>query len=179
MDRRVILTGVAVVAATPFVLRTSAFAAMIDPKAAKTEADFRNGVIGPAELSLATSKIAVEKATNEHAKIFAGYELAEAIAVTEVLRDLGTAVPAMDEKAMATLSKIQSATSTEFDIAYIQAQLENHQYLRDLAEGFLANSSASNKDMAEMHGRHLATLSHAVFVEHVDITSRILAELQG
>lgn len=179
MDRRVILTGMAVAAASPFVLRTAAFAAMIEPKMAKTEADFRNGLIGPAELSLATSKLAVEKATNEHARIFAGYELAEAMAVTEVLRDLGTAVPAMDEKAMATLTKIQSATGAEFDMAYIQAQLENHEYLRDLAEGFLANSSASNKDMAEMHGRHLATLSHAVFKEHVDITSRILTELKG
>lgn len=177
MERRTILTGMAVTAVAPLIFRGSAFAAMIDPKSAKTEADFRNGVIGPAELSLATSKIAVEKATNEHAKIFAGYELAEAIAVTKVLRELGTAVPEMDEKAKATLSKIESASGAEFDIAYIQAQLENHEYLRDLAEGFLANSS--NDDVAEMHGRHLATLSHAVFVEHVDITSRILSELKG
>lgn len=179
MERRTILTGMAMTVAAPLIFRTSAFAAMIDPKTAKTEADFRNGVIGPAELSLATSKIAVDKATNEHAKIFAGYELAEAIAVTDVLRDLGTAVPEMDEKAKATLAKIQSASGDEFDMAYIQAQLENHEYLRDLAEGFLANSSPSNKDMAEMHGRHLATLSHAVFVEHVDITTRILAELKA
>ncbi|SEP81880.1 putative membrane protein [Devosia sp. YR412] len=179
MDRRVILTGVAMTIASPLILRTAAFAAMIDPSAAKTEADFRNGVIGPAELSLATSKIAVEKATNEHAKIFAGYELAEAMAVTEVLRDLGTEVPEMDEKAKATLAKIEAASGADFDIAYIQAQLENHEYLRDLAEGFLANSSADNTDMAEMHGRHLATLSHAVFKEHVDITTRILAELKA
>lgn len=178
MERRVVLTGLALAAAAPFIL-SPVSAAMIDPKMAKTEADFRNGVVGPAMLSLATSKIAVEKATNEHAKIFAGYELTEAIAVTTVLKDLGTQEPGMDEKAAATLEMIQSATGAEFDIAYIQAQKENHEYLRDLAEGYLANSDPANADPAEAQGRHLATLSLAVFKEHVDITTRILAELQA
>lgn len=177
MDRRIILTGLAVTLTAPLIMRNTAFAAMVDPKSVMTEADFRNGVIGPAMLSLETSKIAVEKATNERAKIFAGYELGEAIAVTSVLKDLGTEAPPMDDMAKATLEKIQAASGAEFDEAYIQAQLENHVYLRDLAEGFLANSKSD--EMPEKHGRHLATLSHAVFVEHVDITGRILAELQG
>src|ERR1700761_746460 len=55
---------------------------------AANEKDFRMGVIGPAELSLATSQIAVNKATNKNAKEVAGFELTEAIAVTGVLKDL-------------------------------------------------------------------------------------------
>lgn len=99
------------------------------------------------------------RATNEHAKIFAGYELTEAIAVTTVLKDLGTAEPPINNKGKAMLEKIQPATGKEFDLAYIQAQKENHEYLRDLAEGYLANSDANKADPAEAHGRHLATLT--------------------
>ncbi len=146
------------------------------PQAAN-EKEFRQGVIGPAELSLATSQIAVSKATNRNAKEFAGFELEEAIAVTTVLKDLATPVPPMDAKAQATLDKIKTTPAgLAFDKTYIQAQLENHEFLRDLAMDYLKNA-AGKTDTAESHGRHLATLSLAVFKEHVAITKRILSEL--
>lgn len=141
-----------------------------------TEKDFRNGVIGPAELSRVTSELGVEKATNKNAHEFAGFELTEAIAVTTVLKDLGTTVPGMTEKAKATLAKIKAAAKgPDFDKAYISAQLENHVFLRDLAQRYLAASTANTPE--ESQGRHLATLSLAVFKEHVAITQRIMAEL--
>jgi len=148
-----------------------------DPMAAN-EKEFRMGVIGPAELSLATSQIAVTKATNKNAKEFAGFELGEAIAVTGVLKDLGTPVPPMDAKSKATLEKIKSTPAgKEFDKIYIKAQLENHEFLRDLAQNYINKGKLSG--MAENQGRHLATLSLAVFKEHVAITSRILKELNA
>ena len=144
---------------------------------ATTEKEFRQGVIGPAELSLATSQIASTKATQKNAKEFAGFELTEAIAVTTVLKDLGTPVPAPDAKAKATLAKIKSTPAgAAFDKAYIQAQLENHEFLRDLAQNYLKNS-AGKTTPAESQTRHLATLALAVFKEHVAITKRILSEL--
>ena len=143
---------------------------------AANEKEFRMGVIGPAELSLATSRIAVDKASNKNAKEFAGFELAEAIAVTTVLKDLGTKVPAMDAKAKATLEKIKSTPAGhEFDKAYIQAQLENHEFLRDLAQNYISRGKMAGA--AENQGRHLAILSLAVFKEHVAITARIRKEL--
>lgn len=148
-----------------------------DPNA-NDEKEFRMGVIGPAELSLATSKIATEKASQKNAKEFAGFELTEAIAVTTVLKDLGTAVPPMDEKAKATLEKIQQTPpGNEFDKIYIKAQLENHEFLRDLAQEYLNNSKGTTA--AESQGRHLATLALATFKEHVAITQRILGELNA
>jgi|GEM_PF-671050 len=150
----------------------------IEQKAA-TEKDFRQGVIGPAELSLATSQIAVDKASNKNAKEFAGFELEEAIAVTTVLKDLGTPVPPMDAKAQTTFDKIKNVKAgVEFDKAYIKAQLENHEFLRDLATDYLKNAAGKNTP-AESQGRHLATLSLAVFKEHVAITKRIVGELGG
>ena len=148
-----------------------------DSPMAATEKEFRMGVIGPAELSLVTSQIAVSKATQKNAKEFAGFELEEAKAVTTVLKDLGTPVPPMNAKAQATLNKIKAAAKgAAFDKAYIQAQLENHEFLRDLAQNYLKNS-AGKTGAAESQGRHLATLSLAVFKEHVAITKRILSEL--
>lgn len=152
--------------------------AISDTPTASTEKEFRMKVLGPAELSLATSQIAVSKSTNKNAKEFAGFELTEAIAVTGVLKDLGTAVPPMDAKAKATLEKIKTAApGMNFDKAYISAQLENHEFLRDLAQNYV--SKGKQPGAAENQGRHLATLSLAVFKEHVAITKRILMELNG
>lgn len=145
---------------------------------AANEKEFRMGVIGPAELSLITSQIAQAKASNRNAKEFAGFELTEAIAVTGVLKDLGTPVPPMDAKATATLAKIKNTPAgPEFDKVYIAAQLENHEFLRDLAANYLSKGKLAGP--AENQGRHLATLSLAVFKEHVAITQRILNELGG
>ena len=149
-----------------------------DSTMAATEKEFRQGVIGPAELSLITSQIAVNKATDKYAKEFAGFELEEAKAVTSVLKDLGTPVPAMNAKAQATLTKIKTSTGAAFDKAYIQAQLENHEFLRDLAQNYLKNS-AGKTSPAESQTRHLATLALAVFKEHVALTKQILGELKG
>ena len=144
---------------------------------AATEKQFRDGVIGPAELSLVTSQIAVEKATNKYVKEFASFELTEAIGVTGILKELNTAVPPMDAKAKATLNKIKTtAKGTAFDKAYIQAQIENHEFLRDLATNYISNAKGKTSP-AESHTRHLATLALATFKEHVAITKQILTEL--
>ncbi len=150
---------------------------MMNPSNVK---EFGMAVIGRAELSLATSKIAVERASKVDAKEFAGFELTEAIAVTTVLKELGTPVPTMTAKAKATLEKIKNGpTGPEFDKAYIMAQLENHVELRDLTQAYLEHPAPPKSDMAESQGRHLGILSLAVFKEHVKITQRISEELQA
>ena len=148
---------------------------MPDPNA-KTEKDFRMGVIGPATLSKATSEIAVDKAVNAQAKEFANFELREAIGVLTVLKALKTPVPPMDAKAKETLEKIKSAEGVDFDKAYIQAQLENHEFLRDLATVYLKNSAHATS-MAEMHGRNYATLTLGAFKEHVVLCKDVLKQL--
>ncbi len=151
-----------------------------DKKPVTNEELFRMGVIGPAELSLVTSNLALEKATDKDVKEFAGFEQTEAIAVTSVLKQLGTAVPAPDAKAKATLEKLQSAEKgAEFDKAYIMAQYENHVFLRDHAEDYLKHAEGSKDSAAELQGQHLATLALATFKEHVAITKRISSELKA
>ena len=189
-DRRTILTGaaVALVAAPAAVMaqgrrhmgRDPAAMPMPDVSGTRTHQQFEMGVIGPAQLSLVTSQIAVDRARKPDAREFAGFELTEAIAVTTVLKQLGNSVPPMTAKAQATLERIRSApTGQAFDRAYIDAQYENHIFLRDLATAYLANSPADTTDMSELQARHLATLALATFKEHVMITQRIAAELRA
>ena len=189
-DRRKLLTGAAAaLVAVPAMAIAQRHGRMRDDPAAmpmldvsgtRTNQQFTMGVIGPAQLSLATSQIAVDRARRPDAREFAGFELTEAIAVTTVLRQLGTPVPPMDAKAQATLNRIRSAApGAAFDRAYIDAQYENHVFLRDLATAYLGNSPPNPSDMAEMHGRHLATLALATFKEHTMITQRIARELRA
>ena len=145
-----------------------------------TEKDFRMGVVGPATLSRIVSQLAVLRATQADAREFARFELREAIAVTTVLRELKTPTPPMDAKAKATLAKIQGAApGRDFDVAYIAAQYDNHVFLRDLATAYLKNTTPSEPTFAEQQGRHLATLALNQFTEHVELTARILKELQA
>ena len=134
---------------------------------AKNERQFRQGVIGPAMLSLAASQLAVDKTSSPAAKEFANFELREAIGVTTVLKEMKTPVPPMNAMARATLAKLKATPKgAEFDKIYMTAQLANHEFLRDLADSYLKNS-AGYKSMKEMHGRHLATLALGAFKEHV------------
>ena len=151
-----------------------------DKKPVTNEELLRLAIIGPAELSLVTSRLAVEKATNKNTKEFAGFELTEAIAVTTVLKELGTPVPTPDAKAKATLEKLKSAEKgAAFDEAYIMAQLENHEFLRDTATDYLERTQGSKDNKAEQQTQHLATLALATFKEHVAITKRISGELKA
>ncbi len=142
----------------------------------KTAPQFYMDVLGPAEVSLSTSLVAVEKATQKNAHEFAGFELGEAITVNMVLKDIGAAAPAMTADGAATIKKMKTSTGAAFDRAYIAFQLENHEFLRDLADAYLHNSAGAT-DPLEKQGRHLAMLMLAVFKEHVAICKRINGEL--
>ncbi|MDQ2802246.1 MAG: DUF4142 domain-containing protein [Pseudomonadota bacterium] len=147
------------------------------PASPRTAEEFNMTVIGPAEFSLATSQLGVQRATNRRAKQFAGFELTEAIAVTSVLKDLGTPVPDLSANAQAALDRVQAAADgADFDQAYIAVQVDNHVFLRTITEAYLSSPPVSS-DMMEMQGRHLATLALATFTEHVILTTEILHRL--
>lgn len=182
-DRRSILAGAAFVAAVPAFAQTASPARpmpAVAPFDVKMAPQFFSAVLPRAEMSLSTSQLAAELAMNRNAHEFAGFELGEAITVNMVLKDILTSVPAMDKTAeMALVEKMKgTAKGLAFDRAYIAFQLENHEYLRDLADAYLANSAGAT-DPAEKQGRHLGALMLAVFKEHVAICKRISAELKA
>lgn len=143
-----------------------------------TFGQFAAEVIGRAALSLAASRVAVDKAARADVREFAGYELLEARTVVAVLKDLGTPLPAMGDEASATLDQIKNAPAGgAFDAAYMTAEYENHAYLRDVVTAYLRNSDPNTFDIKEQHGRQLASIAFFAFTEHAGITYRILREL--
>ena len=178
-DRRAFLSKLTAAGVGVGLLGLGSTVSAASMKMGLTEKDFRMGVIGPATLSRIVSQLAVLRATQADTREFARFELREAIAVTTVLRELKTPTPPMDAKARATLAKIQAAApGREFDVAYITAQHDNHIFLMNLAMAYLSNTTPSEPTFAEQQGRHLATLALNQFTEHVELTARILSELQ-
>jgi predicted outer membrane protein len=188
VDRRLIVSGLTLVAAAPRALGQSPAPAggkLIPVAGAAENAQIRNAarffatVIPRAELSLATSQIAVENASNANAKEFAGFELGEAITVNMVLKDMLSADSLIAPPPMELVNKLKALSKgVAFDRTYIAFQLENHIALRDMADAFLS-ATVGSREPAEKHGRHLATLMLAVFKEHVAICKRISSELKA
>ena len=86
-----------------------------------------------------------------------GFELMEAKTVIDVLKDVGTATPPLNADGKAFIEKLKSASGNEFDKLYMEAELTNHEFLRDLAERYLKSGDKSSP--AERGTKHLATLS--------------------
>ena len=185
-DRRSILAGFAIIAAVPGALAQTQktppaeiTAAPMDFGMVKTAMDFYTAVLGPAELSLSTSQIAVSKAMYRDTLEFAGFELGEAITVNMVLKDIGAKAPVMGDEGRELVEKLKATEKgATLDRDYIGFQLKNHEFLRDLADGYLHNSAGA-ADPTEKQGRHLAMLMLAVFKEHTAICKRITSELKA
>ena len=79
------------------------------------EQDFRNGIMPRAQLSLRACQLAVEKATNKNAREFAGFELEEATAVVNVLKDMGTVDLAPSAESEGFIDQLKAASGESFD----------------------------------------------------------------
>lgn len=145
---------------------------------APNDEEFRNGVMPRAQLSIQASTLAVEKATQKNAKEFAGFELEEAIAVVKVLEDMGTPRAPRNDEAEAFIEKLNSSSGKAFDQQYLEAELTNHEFLRDLTKSYLANGNG-NSSPNHKQTKQLATIALFAFHEHVALCKRIYGEVSG
>ena len=145
---------------------------------AATAAQFYAGVIGPATLSVAASRLAVDKAADADTRQFANFELREAIAVTAVLGSLNVPAPPMSAGGQDLLDKLKTTDGADFDRTYITAELTNHEFLRDLAESYLKKVTGP-AGMEERYGRHVATIVLTAFQEHVVLSKNIVRALSA
>jgi putative membrane protein len=104
-------------------------------------------------LSLATSRAAVEMASNADVKEFAGFEVAEQETVADVLASVqapadeaegALKVPTdeeveakLDDMGKQTLERLRGLSGAEFDMEYVKAQLEGHNMLLEIQETYL------------------------------------------
>jgi|SRR4051812_28680119 predicted outer membrane protein len=180
-DRRLILAGIAALIATP------AFAqAQQGAGAALTDEDnqYIKRMMPIGSLALATSRVAVQKASDANVKEFARFEVAEQETVADVLKSIqnpgtpnGEVRPPsdadvrqnLDQQAQASLQKLQSAQSgTDFDREYLRTQMDGHTALLKIQEDYL--KSGKNPSLI-----NTAKLARGMIKEHL----QLLADIQN
>lgn len=178
MHRRHMLAAVATASAG--ILATSAFSRAAAPEAAMPmgEAEMKHhaetGTVG--SLSLATSRVALEKASDAAVKKFAGFETAE----QETIADILASMKASPEKAQGALKKptdteveamldapgkdalaaLKAKSGADFDKSYVTAQLDGHKKLLVIQEDYL--KVGQNREVLDV-----AKLARGQIKEHI------------
>lgn len=119
--------------------------------------------------SLQTSQLALTKATNADVKMFAKYEAAEQETMGQILKDMGTAVPATSADGTAVLNKLQALNGAAFDKAFMQAQVETHQKLHQAVSALNATG--------DQHVKHVTSLALTTITEHTERGQMLLSRL--
>jgi len=153
MHRRQMLAGTA--AASLALVATAALAQSTGSGMAMGEAEMKHaketGMVGA--LSLATSRVAEEKAQGPMVKQFAMFEVAEQETIADILMSMkmdpasaegalkkpseGEVEAMIDPAGKAELAKLQGMSGMEFDKMYVTAQLDGHRKLLAIQEDYL------------------------------------------
>jgi putative membrane protein len=153
MNRRKLLTAAAAAAALPALLSSpSALAQSQSPAMGDAEKKHAEDTKKVGSLSLATSRVAVEKASDDMVKAFAKWEAAEQETIADILKSMETGGKAegalkppsadevtglLDAEGKTSLQKLEAASGAEFDKAYVTAQLDGHRKLLAIQEAYL------------------------------------------
>lgn len=146
-------------------------------KEAVNEKDLREGIMPRAQLSKAACEIAMKNAANRYVRQSAGWELMEATTVIKVLEDVGTKITPMATEAFVFLSRLKGLSGQEFDREFMQAELANHEFLRDLAQAFIDGYDEQVTGKQEIG--HVSNLALFAFTEHVGLCKNIIEELDA
>jgi putative membrane protein len=173
------LTAVALLSTTS-VLAQSQPTAMGDAEEKHAEDTKKTG-----SLSLATSRLASEKASDELVKAFSKWEVAEQETIADILKSVETGAKAegalkppsdeevakvLDAEAKASLDKLKAASGAEFDKAYLAAQLDGHSKLLTIQEDYL-------KVGRDREHLNVTKLARGQIKEHIDHLEMLKSEL--
>ncbi|AWN45586.1 hypothetical protein DK419_03990 [Methylobacterium terrae] len=200
MHRRLALTALATAVAVPSLV-TAAFAQQQQqggPTAAATgntgarmgdaEAKHAADTLAAGSASLAASRVALQKASDDDVKQFARFEVAEQETIADVLKAMRDPAQAasgqvkppaepevtgqLDPKGKAMLDKLEQAKSGKaFDLDYVRGQIEGHQALLKIQEAYLA----TGKDRENLG---VAKLARGQIREHLALLADIEKDLK-
>ncbi|MGA9846101.1 MAG: DUF4142 domain-containing protein [Roseiarcus sp.] len=178
MNRRLLLTSIAAVAATPVLAQTNAA-----PALSATRDKHIKDTLTIGSLSLMLSRIALPRINNSQLKQFAQFEIAEQETVADVLNAIKTnaapsgsvATPSdaevmknLDETGKAAVEKMRGLRAgVEFDREYHRQEVEGHQKLLEIQEAYL-------KAPDDLDETNAAKLARGMIKEHL----ALLADMQ-
>ncbi|WP_279356411.1 DUF4142 domain-containing protein [Methylobacterium indicum] len=193
LHRRLVVSAIVSAVAIPSLAGTAFAQPQGGPTAAATgntgarmgeaEAKHAADTLAAGSASLAASRVALTKASDEHVKQFARLEVAEQETIADVLKAMrdpaqvatGQVKPPaepevtgqLDPKGKAMLDKLDQAKSGKaFDREYLRGQIEGHQALLKIQETYLA----SGKDRENLG---VAKLARGQIREHLALLTEI------
>lgn len=116
-------------------------------------------------LAKQTSKLALERARHAAVRQFVTFEIAEQTAVAQVLTDVSNPPPVpLDADHAAVLKTLQATPACPaFDRAYVQAQIQGHEKLLMVQQGYLDDTNRRTD------GQHIAVLARVSIQQHLSI----------
>jgi putative membrane protein len=188
MNRRTVLAagGALALSASPVLAQSRGPAPGAADQPGPAEQKHMQDTMKTGALSLATSRIAVQKAQNASLKQFAQFEVTEQETIAEVLKSMqganittgqGAATNAeardqLDEKGRQMLQKLQSAKAgAEFDKEYLNGQVDGHKQL-------LATQEVYIKSGQVREAVNVAKLARGQIKEHLTLLDTINGQLK-
>ncbi|MBV8512038.1 MAG: DUF4142 domain-containing protein [Xanthobacteraceae bacterium] len=179
IKRRLVLATLGAFVALPALAETQ------KSDAASPEAKYMRDALAMGSLALASSQLALQKASHPKVKEFAQFEIAEQETVADVMKSLTSEQPTrtvnppseaevkqnMTPPASHQLDKLQSAQAgPEFDVAYVQDQADGHGVLLKIHEEYLR----VGRDAGAMN---IAKLARTQIKEHLRLLQDAKREL--
>lgn len=177
MNRRNMISALAVASAVPTFLASRALAANAAMPMGEAEMKHVKDTMAVGSLSLATSRVALEMASDAMAKEFAKWEVAEQETIADILKTMQSGsekaegalhppseaeVEAMlDAEGKKKLADLKGMSGAGFDKAYVTAQLDGHKKLLDIQEDYL--KVGQNREHLSV-----AKLARGQVKEHID-----------
>jgi putative membrane protein len=119
-------------------------------------------------LAIRTSRLAMERGQHPKVKQFAGFEIAEQIAMAQVLTNTDNPSPVpLDADHEAVLKTLQAQSGPAFDRAYVLGQIQVHQALLQYQNGYLDNTNRSTDT------QHIAVLARMSIQQHLVMLQEI------
>jgi putative membrane protein len=160
MDRRVILLGSAGLAALSLTPRLAAAQVATVPRVSPSE--YLSRTLMGGTLSKETSQLALQRAQHRQVKQFAGFEVAEQTVLAQVLTNSDNPPPVkLDADHEAVLKTLQAQQGAAFDRAYVLGQIQQHQALLLVQQGYLENTNRSEDT------QHIAALARVSIQQHL------------
>lgn len=171
MDRRHLLAGLVVMAASPAFAQQSTGVGASDEQMGQAEQRHAAETLAAGAVALEMSRIAMEKAQDEWVKKFAQYEVAEQDTMAEVLTSLGAQPAKMTDQQnrmmQGMIKRLKGAQAgPRFDREYIEAQIEGHQELLKIQENYLASGKVRSHV-------NVTKLARGQIKEHLDMVQTI------
>lgn len=178
MNRRLVLTSIAALAASPALAQNNSSTSGPASAQSAGKQKYIKDTLAVGSMSLILSRMALPKVNDAHLKQFTQFEIAEQETVADVLNALKTNASPMgsipsptDAEAMQNLNEAGKATvekfrglkaGSAFDRVFIQTEIDAHRLLLGFQEAYL-------KSPDDLDATNVAKLAQGVIKEHLTL----------